>query len=410
VRPTELGQRPAACILRHSYYPDGHVRRDAETLVQAGYDVSVVALRRAGQPAREELNGVSIYRLPVEHHRGSVLRYVWEYGAFFLLAFLTVALLHARKRFRIVEIDNMPDVLVFCALVPKLTGARLILYIFDNMPELLQVTRGYSARHPLVRLLALLERASAAVVDRVIVTQEIARRVVRARGVPDARITTVLNCPDEAIFTPRPPAAAAGHDAFEIVTHGLILERFGVQTLIEALPAIAREVPTARLHVIGAGEYRAELERQVREGGLSERVELRSWVPLEELPDHLRRADAGYVGMHCDLMLSNKLMEYVALGIPAVVARWSVYEHYFPDDTVNYFRPKSAEALADAIVAIYRDPARARARAERAAELYRGYRWTVQREIYLGVYADLLAAPLRADRAGGSREPVATRW
>jgi glycosyltransferase involved in cell wall biosynthesis len=397
-------ERPTACIVRHNYYPDGHVRRDAETLVQAGYDVSVVALRRPGQPAREELNGVSVYRMPVEHHRGSLLRYVWEYAAFFLTAFLTVTFLHARKRFRVVEVDNMPDVLVFTALVPKLTGARVILYIFDNMPELVRVTRGVSTSHPLYRILALQERVSAAMADRVIVTQEIARRVVRARGVPDERMTTVLNCPDEAIFAGRPPLAPRQGEQFEIVTHGLILERFGIQTLIAALPAIAEQVPGVRLHVIGAGEYRASLEEQVQQAGLSDRVEFRSWVPLEELPDLLRRADAGYVGMRCDLMLSNKLMEYVALDIPAVVSRWSVYEHYFPDDTVNYFQPDSPDDLAATVLSIYRDRERARARAERAAKLFSGYRWSVQREIYLGVYADLVAAR----RPASARAPQAT--
>jgi glycosyltransferase involved in cell wall biosynthesis len=240
------------------------------------------------------------------------------------------------------------------------------------------------------------------------VTQEIARRVVRARGVPDERMTIVLNCPDETIFARRPPAPRRG-GTFEIVTHGLILERFGIQTLIAALPAIAAQAPEVRLHVIGAGEYRASLEEQVRQAGLSERVEFRSWVPLEELPDLLRRADAGYVGMRCDLMLSNKLMEYVALDIPAVVSRWSVYEHYFPNDTVNYFQPDSPDDLAATVLAIHRDRERARVRAERAAELYGGYRWSVQREIYLGVYADLVATPRSADapapRSAGAPTP-----
>jgi hypothetical protein len=134
-------RRPAVCIVRHNYYPDTHVRRDAEALVDAGYDVSVVALRKANQPSRERLDGVEVHRLPVQHVRGSTLRYAWEYASFALLAFLTVAWLHLRSRFRVVEVDNMPDLLVFSALVPKLFGARVILYIRS------QALR--SARHPL---------------------------------------------------------------------------------------------------------------------------------------------------------------------------------------------------------------------------------------------------------------------
>ncbi|HEV8636013.1 MAG TPA: glycosyltransferase family 4 protein [Chloroflexota bacterium] len=411
-RASSRDRRTPVCIVRHNYYPDTHVRRDAEALVQAGYDVSVVALRRPNQPARETLNGVDVHRMPVGHRRGSALRYAWEYAAFAILAFLQVTLLHLRKRFRIVEVDNMPDPLVFTALVPKLTGARVLFYIFDNMPELLMVTRRFSERHPAVRLLAFLERISAAFADRVVVTQETARRVLQARGVPADKLVVVLNCPDEGVFVPEPPRRKERRDgAFELVTHGAILERYGVQVLIEALPAIAARVPEARLQVFGEGEHRRELEALAERKGVAHLVRFRGLVPIDELIANLRRADAGYAGMLCDNMLSNKLVEYVALGVPAVVARWSTFEHYFSDDAVAYFRPGEADDLARAIVAVHREPELARVRAERASELYRFYRWPVQRELYLGVYADLVApgaaaAPVAGIGAAGLRRSV----
>ena len=52
------------CILRRDYYPESaHVRRDAETLTEAGYQVDVITLRRDGQPRWEEIDGVRVYRL-----------------------------------------------------------------------------------------------------------------------------------------------------------------------------------------------------------------------------------------------------------------------------------------------------------------------------------------------------------
>lgn len=387
-------RRPAVCIVRHNYYPDSHVRRDAEALARAGYAVHVVALRRAGQLAREELGGVAVHRLPVEHRRGAARRYAWEYLAFAALAFLTVARLHFRHRFRVVEVDNMPDVLVFSALVPKLLGARVILYIFDNMPELYQVIRRAGPRHPAVRFLAALERISAAFADRVIVTQETARRVVIGRGVPAAKVAVVLNSADEAVFHPRPrllrPRPAG---SFAIVTHGVLLKRYGVQTLLDALPLVAKRLPGVHLTVFGEGEYRGALEERARRNGVADRVAFGGYAPLDELLAGLMDADLGYVGMLCDLMLSNKLVEYVALGVPAVVARWPTFEHYFPPDTVAYFAPGDARALAQAILDAAAHPEASRARAARASLVYGGYRWPVQRERYLGIYDDLLARP-----------------
>lgn len=399
-------RRPAVCIVRHNYYPDTHVRRDAEALVGAGYDVSVVGLRRPGQPWREVLNGVRVYRLPVRHRRGSALRYAWEYGAFTLLAILTVGLLHLQKRFACIEIDNMPDTLIAAGLFPKLTGAKLIFYIFDNMPELLAHLRGWPLTHPLIRVLARLERTAAGAADRVVVPHRRAMELVAGRGIPDRKLTVVLNTADERIFRPR-LAAPANKEAgkFLVVTHGAVLERYGIQVLIAALPRVIAEVPNVEVQVFGEGEYRPTLEAQARRLGVDGYVKFRGFVPMDDLVATLSRADAGYVGMLNDLTLPNKLMEYVALGVPVLLARWTAFESYFPADAVYYFGPGNGDELAAAILAIFQEPNEARRRVRRAWQLYRTYGWERQQRIYLGVYAELLSLEQTQGLIGENRSP-----
>ena len=58
-----------------------------------------------------------------------------EYLAFFMLAGATLTALHLRRRYRTVQVHNLPDFLVFCASVPKLTGAGVLLDLHDLMPE-----------------------------------------------------------------------------------------------------------------------------------------------------------------------------------------------------------------------------------------------------------------------------------
>lgn len=384
----ESDRRPAVCIVRHNYYPDTHVRRDAEALVAAGYDVCVVALRRHGQPSSETMNRVRVYRLPVRHRRGSVLRYAWEYGAFTLLATVTVAVLHLRYRFAAVEVDNMPDILILAGLFPKLTGAKLVFYIFDNMPELLAYLRGWSLNHPLIRMLSWVERLAASVGDRVIVPHERARQIVVGRGTSNSRVTVVLNTADDRVF--RPLAGAAVDDRFTIVSHGAILERYGIQVLIDALPEVIAQVPETEVHIFGEGEHRTALEAQARARGVDAFVKFRGFVSLDELLTAITAARVGYVGMLNDLTLPNKLMEYVALGIPVVLARWPAFEAYFSEDAVYYFRPGDSVELARALVLIYRDPEGAQQRARRASRMFREYAWDVQRQKYLGVYEGLL--------------------
>ena len=62
-----------------SYYPsDPRVRREAEALVQKGMPVDVICLKGKNEPGKEVINGVCIYRLPVQRKRSSKISYLWE--------------------------------------------------------------------------------------------------------------------------------------------------------------------------------------------------------------------------------------------------------------------------------------------------------------------------------------------
>ena len=130
--------------------------------------------------------------------------------------------------------------------------------------------------------LAWLERLSTRFADRVVVTQELARQLAMRRGVPGEKVTVVLNGPDESIFDPQLRERTGQRDDFTIVTHGLILERFGIQTLLDALPAVASHVPEVRVEIYGDGEFRAALEAQVARNGVADRVHFHGWLPLDE--------------------------------------------------------------------------------------------------------------------------------
>jgi glycosyltransferase involved in cell wall biosynthesis len=381
------------CYVRHSYYMNtAHLHRNVQALGRAGFSVSVVVLRAAGQPAHERLMpGVDVYRLPVQHHRGGVARYLWEYCLFAALAFLLVTALHVRKRFDFVEVDNMPDALVLCALVPKLTGARIILYIADCMADLMVGSKGRSPRHPLVRLMRAEELASAAFADCVIVPNLSTRRRLTSGGIPEDKITTVLNCPDdEQSFIRRPRQAWDSRSGrLRIVTHGTLVERYGIQVLIDALPKLLQTLPHVTVDIFGDGEFRRELEARCQRNGVTDRVRFWGFVPQRDLPAALAEADIAYAGPLVDLLVANKMFEYQALGIPMVMARWPALEDYFPDDCVSYFRAGDAEDLARVILDLHRDANSATAQAERAWTLYdRRYRWAIQRDIFLGLYRE----------------------
>src|ERR1051325_3084712 len=51
-------------LVENNFPQDTRVRNEANLLTSAGYRVSVIALRKKGQPRTELVNGVTVYRVP----------------------------------------------------------------------------------------------------------------------------------------------------------------------------------------------------------------------------------------------------------------------------------------------------------------------------------------------------------
>jgi hypothetical protein len=111
-----------AAVVLYSYYPsDARPRREAEALVKAGMEVELICLREhPSEPKHENVNGVMVKRVPIRRRRDSKLTYVMQYGSFIMLSMVTLGWRALRKRYDLVHVHNMPDVLVFSGLVPKL--------------------------------------------------------------------------------------------------------------------------------------------------------------------------------------------------------------------------------------------------------------------------------------------------
>jgi len=342
-------------LVRHGAYPeDPRVRREALALRDAGHAVTVLCLREPGQAAREAVEGIAVRRLPVRHRRRSALRYAVEYAAFMALATAWVTVAAARGRgagrpLDIVQVHTMPDALVFCAAGARALGSRIVLDLHEAMPELYASKFGVPLRHPLPRALAAIEQAAIRFADAALAVSEPVRGRYVARGAPREAFTIVMNAADPRWFH---RGWRAGHRAAgppRVVSHGTLVERHGFDVLLRALP----DVPGATLDLLGEGEARAGLERLAAQLGVADRVAFGGHVPLDRVAERVAAADVGIVANRSDpfmdLVVPTKLLEYVALGVPAIVARTPAVEAYFPSEAVRYVAPGDPAALADAL-------------------------------------------------------------
>jgi glycosyltransferase involved in cell wall biosynthesis len=388
-------------IRQGSYSLDPRVRREVAALADAGHEVDVICLRRPGEPHTERLGGLTVHRLPPPPGGSMPIGYVARYAIFGAVAAAYAAVLCARRRWDVVQVNSMPDALVFAGAVPRLLGARVLLDLHETMPEFFATKFGAGPRHPAVRLLSRCEQASIRFADRTITCTEPMRETFAGRGADPARIGVVLNAADEAVFDPvRFPPRAREPGRFTLLCHGSLEERYGLDTLIRAVALIGDEVPGLDVRIYGEGSQRAALQRLTRDLGVAERVRFSDgYVPIDELLRAIADADAGVVAMRRDafrdLTHCNKMFDFIAMRRPVIASRTRSVEEYFDESCFALFEGGDPYDLARAIRALASDPALGERLTRRATEACEPYRWTHQRPHYLATVEGLAASRRR---------------
>lgn len=353
------------CMIVYATYPLGETRvqREAETLLRCGYEVDVIGIRLPDDLPVDTYKGVRIYRekyrVPVLGAKKAGLRgKFFNYLRFFLAAAWRVSLLHLRKSYDVIQVHNLPDFLVFSAWLPKRMGARVILDLHDLMPEFF--AGRFQSKYSLVgRLIRWQERKACAFADHVITVSEHWRQALIQRGVPEQKCSVIMNVADDQVFRQNGIGRAVQRapDQFRLIYHGSIHDRYGLDTAVEAIDALREKIPNIQMTLIGNGGFLPHVKQMVADRGLSKHIKIEGLRLAEELPEIISSHDLGVVpylnDVFTDGLLPTKLMEYAALGLPAVASRTTAIEAYFSDTMTEFFEPGNAKDLAQRILYLY---------------------------------------------------------
>jgi glycosyltransferase involved in cell wall biosynthesis len=353
------------CHLAYTFYEtDNRVMRYAKALVERGDDVEVIALRRPNQSRQEIERGVRVVRLQRRAKtEGSVWSHLCKIGWFMLQAFVVLGARHLRKRYDVVHVHNQPDFLVWAALLPKLTGARVVLDIHDVLPELYASKFGGGQQSRAFRLLLAVERLSCRFADHVIVANHIWHDRLVKRAAPSNKCLTILNYPDLRVFTPR-RHVAGDDEKFIILYPGSLSRHQGLDVAIRAFAAAGEQLGDAEFHIYGEGPAKADLVELTSQLGLQGRVKIHDPLPVDEIAPVMASAAVGVEPKLAqgfgNEALSTKILEFMASGVPVIVSRTLAHAHYFDQTVVRFFPSGDVEELAAALVEAYNrrpDPA-----------------------------------------------------
>ena len=381
------------CAITFDWYPfDVLVRRTAEAAVNAGYDSDVICIRQPGQQAEEECDGVHIYRIPMSRSFGRSLPFtVLEWVIFMVQAGIKVMQLHLKKKYDVIHVHNMPDFLVFSALIPKLLGAKIILEIQDVSPELMAAKAKGRLRNIILALAIWQERISALFAHHIITVGWPFEQILLKRGIPAPKITNILNSADPRLFPAEHRTKISTEVPDEehpliVMYHGTIAKRNGLDTAIRAIAQARQTAPYIRLDIKGRGEAMPYLRSLAQELNISEQVIFSDPCPSEELVNFILHGDIGIIPYRSDgfmdLVLPTKAYEFAWLHRPMIASDTPAIRSMFRPESLILCEPTNVDDFATAIIDLYQHPQKRECMANEAAKDYRPYRWEVMAERY----------------------------
>jgi len=385
-------------MIRQHHFPlEPRLRREVEALATAGHQVDVICLARPGEPRYEQMGNITVRRLPLQRRKGSSLRYLMEYSSFLLIAGLLVTVLCLRRRYDIVQANTIPDALVFAGLVPRLLRARVILDLYECMPEFFATKFQKRMEHPGVRIIAWLEQASIRFADFAITCNELMRETFVTRGASRDKLGIIMNSADREVFDPqRYPAPTRTPDRFVLICHGSIEERYGLDTTIRAVALLRDEIRGLRLEIYGEGSDRARLVQLTRYLNVEHAVSFSNgFIPMEDLLKAIAAADAGVVATKRDpfrdLVHCLKMFDYIEMRKPVIVSRTPAVNAYFDESCFQYFESDDPDDLARAIRELRANPELADRKVQHVTRVNEAYQWSHQADLYREIVEQLLA-------------------
>lgn len=343
---------------------DRRVWQEARTLVAAGAQVSIICPTGKGYEARYEfLEGVHIYRHPLQIEANSALGYLGEYGLALFWETILAWKIFFTRGFQVIHGCNPPDLIFLVALQFRLFGVKFLFDHHDINPELYEAK--FNRRGFFWKLMVFFERLTFKAATVSIATNHSYRQIAMSRGGKNADdVFVVRSGPDlSKLRTVSPEPKWRNGRKYLVGYVGVMGEQEGIDLLIAAVAHLVFDEKRDDIQfcLVGGGPSLDGLRLEVARRGLSEYIQFTGRAPDDVLFEVLSTMDVGVnpdrVNAMNDKSTMNKIMEYMALGKPMV--QFDVTEGRFSAQEASlYAKANDPVDLAEKIAALLGDPAR----------------------------------------------------
>lgn len=342
---------------------DRRTWQEARTLAAAGWDVTVIGPRGAGDMRRwrDRIDGVDVLRYPQRAASG-LAGYLAEYLPSMAFTALWLAWTRRRGPIAVIHGCNPPDLFWVFGGLAKFGGGAYVFDQHDANPELSRTKFGERSikGRLLHRFTVAMERASYRAAALVLAPNDSYADLARERGrVPADRVVVVRNAPDVASYR----AAATGIEpmGLRVGYVGVMGSQDGIETLIAAWRMVVDrpELTSAVLELVGDGEARPALEAQVAATGLGANVRFHGYLRSDAFVPILAACQVTVSPdpptPFNDVSTMVKVLDSLVIGRPVVAFDLRETRRLVGGGGVIVDEP-TVEALAAALIDLLRRP------------------------------------------------------
>lgn len=394
-------------LLNAGYPEDIRITKEAKSLVEAGHEVFLLCARRQGEKTHETVNNIKVTRVDV----GKTL-YVTTFWDT-VNAALWHHPLYAGKlknfikdyNIDILHVHDLP--LTNTAIkVARKFGIQVILDMHENYPAGL-VTWSKFKTNPIVKLKNRLffnynrwfryEKRMCREVDGIIaVVKEMKRRLKNVHKVTDEKIAVVTNNEPKSFtknFTFYEELKEPYKDRFLLLYIGNYGPHRGIDTAINGMPAVVKQIPEALFLIVGKGSIKKRLQEMVAAKGLENNVKFLGFQPFKHVYTFMKMSDINLIphnrNEHTDNTIPHKLFQSLMVGKPVLVSDCAPLKRIVTETDGGFiFEAENPSSFAEQVILIKNNPALAEEKTKNALKhtLEGDYNWSKTEEILINFY------------------------
>lgn len=376
------------CMLAYAeYYTDARIKAYVNALLNKSneYQIDVICLFDKYTQSSDNLN---FYFISRKYQGDSVFLYLMNYFWFFIKATFIITYLSIKNKYKVIHVHNQPDFIIFCAMISKLTGAKLILDMHDIMIAAIVSKFKKDNKSLLFKLTKFQTKISVKFADALILADHSQRDYLKENNITYKNTHVFLNLPDEKLFTKR--ENFPNNEILTLIYHGTLSVRLGIDIMIKAVERASRFVNLS-FTIIGNGEMKNELINYCRNQNILDSIVFfKNLLPVEDLQKEIERYDVGMIGNRKTViaekcMLPVKLMEYLAVGLPVIAPRLEVIQRYFDEGMLFYYEAENITELSEIIINMARDENFRLSKNVNSEKFFRTYNFETQYKKYINL-------------------------